>query len=199
MRRDTLKLLVLLGLGGIAGWLWLSRSGQRAAGSAGHVAASGALVMTEAVRPLLDKALTWLATQQARANLLALWPAIAKAADAVGMPPLLLARVVFIESGFRSDVINGIVKGKAGEIGLTQVIPKWHPTIDTSTPESQLIGTARDMAADYKRFGRWDAAVAAWNAGPNAVANALKTGEDWRTKLPTITQNYLTKLDAGLA
>lgn len=192
MRRDTLKVLALLGLGSLALWLWTSRSGGSAARRAG-------VLVAEAVTPLLDKAKSWLSSAESKANLLALWPAITKAADAVGMPPLVLARVVYIESGYRSDVIEGRKLGDAGEVGLTQVIAKYHPTIDLRTPEAQLMGTARDMAADFARFGTWPAAVAAWNAGPGAVASALKAGDAWRSKLPAITQDYLTKLDRGLA
>lgn len=198
-RRTAIQLVALALLGGVGVWLWTSRAGRRAAESAGSVAASGAIAVTNVVKPLYDKALGWLYTTESKANLARLWDAITKAADAYGVPPLVLARMAYIESGFRSDVINGITKGTSGEIGITQVIPKYHPGIDLSTPEKQLMGTAATIASYAKQFGSYPAAVAAWNAGPGTVAAALKAGDAWRAKLPAITQNYLTKLDQGIA
>lgn len=60
----------------------------------------------------------------------------------------------------------------ANAIGIAQIVPRWHPTVNPWEPYEALDYAARLMAAHHKRFGRIDWALAAYNAGANAVAQA---------------------------
>jgi soluble lytic murein transglycosylase-like protein len=42
--------------------------------------------------------------------------------------------------------------------------------VDPHDPQENLEGGARYLRAQFERFGRWDLALAAYNAGPEAVA-----------------------------
>jgi soluble lytic murein transglycosylase-like protein len=81
--------------------------------------------------------------------------------------PLLLAAVAKTESGF-----NPKARSSAGAMGLMQITT---PTakdlgIDPWNVRQAIDGAARMLARDTKRFGSTDLALAAYNAGPGAVA-----------------------------
>lgn len=96
-----------------------------------------------------------------------------------GVPLELLLRQAYQESRFRSDIISGKKRSKAGAVGIMQIIPKWHPALDPGDAAADEraalnVPTAADygaafMAKLYKKYGRWDVALAAYNAGPGNV------------------------------
>jgi len=59
-----------------------------------------------------------------------------------------------------------------GAIGLAQLMPATARMlgVDPWDPVQNLEGGARYLAAQYRRFGSWRLALAAYNAGPAAVA-----------------------------
>lgn len=93
--------------------------------------------------------------------------AIESAAAEAGVDPTLLAALVWAESGFRADAGSG-----AGAMGLTQLMPGTARGlgVDPHDPVQNLRGGARYLAQQLDRFGSPALALAAYNAGPGAVA-----------------------------
>jgi hypothetical protein len=94
---------------------------------------------------------------------------IEAAAREAGIDPALLAAVVRHESNFDQSVVS-----HAGAIGLAQLMPgtaEWLG-VNPHDPEQNLRGGARYLREQLDRFGSVDLALAAYNAGPNRVAQA---------------------------
>lgn len=83
-----------------------------------------------------------------------------------GVDPMLLASVSRNESNFRLDA-----KSRAGALGLMQFMPATARAmeVDPMNPASAVDGAARLLRGQKERFGSWDLAVAAYNAGGPAV------------------------------
>lgn len=96
-------------------------------------------------------------------------PAITDAALRVGLEPALLAALVRHESDFDPGVVS-----HAGAIGLAQLMPGTAAGlgVDPHDPLENLAGGARYLRDQLDRFGSVDLALAAYNAGPNRVAQA---------------------------
>ena len=94
--------------------------------------------------------------------------AMAKAAARrYGVPEDLFLRLVQQESGWRPTA-----KSHAGAYGLAQLMPATARAlgVDRTDPYQNLDGGARYLRQQYDRFKTWRLALAAYNAGPNAVA-----------------------------
>lgn len=107
-----------------------------------------------------------------------------------GIPAGVLRAMADVESAFRPEIISGEVKGAAGEIGIMQITPRWHPNVDPYNPIHSIwyaAGWLRDL---YDRFGSWRLAVAAYNWGPTNLANK---GYD---AAPSVTKNYVNRVAA---
>ncbi len=102
-----------------------------------------------------------------------------------GVPPALLSAVAEIESGFNPDAVS-----PAGARGLMQFMPQTAAGmgVDPSDPASSVDGAARLLRSHLDRFGSWELALAAYNAGPGAVTR--------HGGIPpfTETQNYVRKV-----
>jgi soluble lytic murein transglycosylase-like protein len=83
-----------------------------------------------------------------------------------GIPSDLFLRLVNQESRWQLDALS-----TAGAIGLTQLMPSTaaYLGVDPQDPIQNLEGGARYLAMQYARFGTWELALAAYNAGPGAV------------------------------
>jgi Peptidase family M23/Transglycosylase SLT domain len=93
---------------------------------------------------------------------------IRSAAVAQGIDPALLASLVYAESNFHPNAVSG-----CGAQGLTQLMPGTAAGLgvtDSFDPQQNLNGGAQYIATQLKRFGRVDLALAAYNAGPGAIA-----------------------------
>ncbi len=93
--------------------------------------------------------------------------AVAKqAAQRHRVPEDLFLRLVQQESGWRDDA-----RSHKGAIGLAQLMPQTARVlgVDPHDPHQNLDGGARYLAAQYRLFGSWRLALAAYNAGPGAV------------------------------
>lgn len=95
--------------------------------------------------------------------------AIEETARRHGLDPALLAALVWAESSFRPDAVS-----EAGAIGLTQLMPHTAAGlgVDPRDPLENLEGGARYLAAQIRRFGSVELGLAAYQAGPAAVAAA---------------------------
>jgi hypothetical protein len=83
-----------------------------------------------------------------------------------GVPEDLFLKLVRQESGFNPKAVS-----RSGAIGLAQLMPGTaHGLgVDPFDPVQNLTGGARYLKSQFDRFGRWDLALAAYNAGPGAV------------------------------
>lgn len=104
------------------------------------------------------------------------------AARRYGVDPNLFRRLIKQESGW-----NPNAGSHAGARGLTQVVPKWHPNANLSTPEGQLDYGAKHLGSLLKKYGNPRDALAVYNSGkPWKVSQAY--GE---------TNNYVKNILAG--
>ena len=89
-----------------------------------------------------------------------------QAARRHGVPESLFLRLVKLESGWRADAVS-----HKGAIGLAQLMPNTARLLGVNPrePQQNLDGGARYLAAQYRKFGSWRLALAAYNAGPEAV------------------------------
>ena len=83
-----------------------------------------------------------------------------------GVPEDLFLRLVQQESGW-----NPVATSVKGATGLAQLMPETakHLGVDINDAEENLEGGARYLRMMYDKFGTWELALAAYNAGPAAV------------------------------
>lgn len=84
-----------------------------------------------------------------------------------GVPEDLFLRLVRQESGWNPEAVS-----HKGAIGLAQLMPDTarYLRVNPHDPRQNLEGGARYLIEQYRRFGSWRLALAAYNAGPEAVA-----------------------------
>ncbi len=78
----------------------------------------------------------------------------------------LFQAMIRVESGYRQEVVS-----RAGAIGLAQLMPETARVlrVDAHDPVQNLDGGARYLLSQLARFGSLELALAAYNAGPEAV------------------------------
>ncbi len=83
-----------------------------------------------------------------------------------GVPEELFARLVAHESNW-----NPRARSDKGALGLAQLMPETARRlgVDPLDPAENLNGGAKYLARQYRAFGSWRLALAAYNAGPDAV------------------------------
>lgn len=83
-----------------------------------------------------------------------------------GVPEDLFLRLVNQESRFNPKALSN-----KGAIGLAQLMPGTARGlgVDPHDPVQNLDGGARYLMQQYRKFGSWRLALAAYNAGPGAV------------------------------
>ena len=89
-----------------------------------------------------------------------------EAARRHGIPEDLFLRLVQQESGWNPQAVS-----HKGATGLAQLMPGTASRlgVDPTDPHDNLNGGARYLRMMYDRFGDWKLALAAYNAGPEAV------------------------------
>jgi murein DD-endopeptidase MepM/ murein hydrolase activator NlpD len=99
-----------------------------------------------------------------------------------GVDPRLFRRLITQESGWNPGAVSG-----AGARGLTQVVPKWHPTANLSTPAGQLEYGAKHLGSLLKKYGNAKDALSVYNSGrPWAQGQGISE-----------TRNYVNKILGG--
>jgi soluble lytic murein transglycosylase-like protein len=108
-----------------------------------------------------------------------------EAARRYGVPEDLFLRLVHTESRFHPTA-----RSSKGAIGLAQLMPGTAQSLGVNPrdPRQNLDGGARYLSQQYRRFGNWRHALAAYNAGPQAVQK-YKGVPPYRE-----TQNYVRKI-----
>lgn len=99
-----------------------------------------------------------------------------------GIPEDLFLRLVQQESGWNPQALS-----PKGAMGLAQLMPQTAALlrVNAHSPSENLTGGARYLRMMYDKFGSWRLALAAYNAGPQAV-------EKYRGIPPYVeTQNYV--------
>ena len=93
-------------------------------------------------------------------------PMAEKAAAKFGVPKDLFTRLVQRESNW-----NPRAESHKGAIGLAQLMPETARRlgVDPTDPKANLEGGALYLKQQYMRFRSWRLAIAAYNAGPDAV------------------------------
>lgn len=92
-------------------------------------------------------------------------------ATAKGVRPEVVDRMLMVESGY-----NPNSRGEAGEIGIAQIIPKWHPNANPTDPYASI-----DYMVDFlaKRLadtgGDYYKAVGSWNGGSGTLDAGRET------------------------
>ena len=83
-----------------------------------------------------------------------------------GIPENIFLRLVQQESGWNISAVSS-----AGALGLAQLMPETAQRlgVDPADPRQNLEGGARYLRQQYDRFRSWRLALAAYNAGPEAV------------------------------
>lgn len=116
---------------------------------------------------------------------------VISAANRYGVSPELALRTARQESGFNPRSLS-----KAGAFGVMQLMPATARDlgVDITNPTQNIDGGVRylrDMLAQFK--GDHRLALAAYNAGPNRVADLLARGRP----LPAETTNYVHTITDG--
>lgn len=123
--------------------------------------------------------------------------AIETAERAYGLPSMLLARVLYQESRYRTDIISGATRSSAGAIGIAQFMPATAAEfgIDPRDPWASIDAAGRYLSQLYRRFGNWPAALAAYNWGQGNVSRSGLAAA------PAETRAYYSQIlsDVGLA
>ncbi len=114
--------------------------------------------------------------------------------------PTDLKYLSIVESALDPNAVS-----RSGAVGLWQFMPA--TGIDNGLNINRMVDERKDphkatraayryLAAQYKRYGNWELALAAYNGGPGRVNRAIKRGRSknfWRISkyLPRETRNYI--------
>ena len=117
---------------------------------------------------------------------------IVDAACSAGVPVRLFDALVSQESRYRVTA-----RSHAGAMGLAQLMPGTAHYLKVTDPwdaAQNLGGGARYLREQYDRFGRWDLALAAYNAGPGNVSkyDGIPPFRETRTYVQTILATAAT-------
>jgi soluble lytic murein transglycosylase-like protein len=82
-----------------------------------------------------------------------------------GLPAGLLSRVAWQESRYDPQAYNA----GSGASGMMQIVPRFHPGVDPWKPDEAIPYAAGYLRQNFDRFGSWELALAAYNAGPGNV------------------------------
>lgn len=112
---------------------------------------------------------------------------VERAGAVTGVPPRLIAAVASVESAWEVGALSS-----AGAMGLMQLMPATARAlgVDAWDPASNLLGGARYLAAMLGAFDDVGPALAAYNAGPGRLVEAMRAGR----ALPAETLAYVPRV-----
>lgn len=117
-----------------------------------------------------------------------------------GLPHNLLARLLWQESRYRPEIIDGTVKSPAGAVGIAQIVPRWHPTVNPLDPFASIDYAARYLRDLRRQTGSWDMALAAYNWGIGNLNKAITTygRANVLAFAPKETRDYVSQITGDL-
>lgn len=130
--------------------------------------------------------------------------------DEYNVPEPLIYAVIYTESKFDQNAVSS-----AGAVGLMQLMPDtmdWlsrlkgesAPTGDIADPKTNIKYGTYYLSYLYDRFGNWETAIAAYNAGHGRVGGWLEDsrysddGITLKTIPITETKNYVNRVAAAM-
>lgn len=148
--------------------------------------ASPAVDPSECVVPVYRPHGRLSAAAEARRRLI--FPYVHRAACEQGLPVGLFDSLIVQESRYQPLAIS-----PKGAIGLAQLMPGTARQLGANPYDlyQNLRGGARYLRQQVDAFGRWDLALAAYNAGPGRVRRR------WTVPAIAETQNYVSSIFAG--
>lgn len=122
---------------------------------------------------------------------------IAAAEDSYRIPRDLLARLLYQESRFRQDVIDGTNRSPVGAMGIAQFMPATAAELGVNRldPLSSIWGAAKYLKQMYNKFNNWGYALMAYNWGPGNVSKWL---QGTIQNPPAETQTYWSAITADV-
>lgn len=107
---------------------------------------------------------------------------IVGSAASYGVPPSIALAVARQESGYNQGAI-----GSSGEVGVFQLMPGTASDLGVNPYNlgENINGGLAYLSQQYQRFGSWDMALAAYNAGPGRVASG---------NVPASTRAYVSSI-----
>ena len=125
---------------------------------------------------------------------------IQQGAAANGVPVSILAWLLWKESRYNPNIINGAIRSRVGAMGIAQFMPATAAQELGSAgaaldPSVAIPGAARYLAKLYRSAGTWEGALAAYNWG---IGNVTRKG---LAAAPAETVDYYTTImsKAGMA
>jgi soluble lytic murein transglycosylase-like protein len=122
---------------------------------------------------------------------------IVSAAQSAGVNPQLALALAQQESGYNQSKI-----GAAGEVGVFQLLPSTAADLGVNPYDlnQNIRGGIVYLKKQLDRFnGNVAMALAAYNAGPSRVEQAVASGANWISKIPASTQAYIGKIAGNAA
>jgi len=146
--------------------------------------------LAEAMSGAVEKIKTWVLPPEAAPYA----DAIRKAEVENAIPDGLLGRLLYEESRFRPDIIDGRKVSSAGALGIAQFMPQTAQElrIDPLDPFQAIDAAARYLRKLFDQFGSWTAALAAYNWGPGNVARKGVAAA------PAETKRYVSAITADV-
>jgi soluble lytic murein transglycosylase-like protein len=88
-------------------------------------------------------------------------------AEAEGINPEMFHRQLRQESGWNPEAVSS-----EGAIGVAQIVPRWHPTVNPHDPHASIAYAAKWDAQLIRQYGSCEKAMSVYNSGrPNAYKN----------------------------
>lgn len=110
----------------------------------------------------------------------------AKAAQKYGVPPNLFFGLIEAESNW-----NPSARSPMGAVGITQVVPKYHPNADLSTPASQLDYGAKHLGQLLRKYGNPQDALSVYNSGrPWSRGRNISETANYVPKVMQLSKKY---------
>lgn len=119
-------------------------------------------------------------------------------------------KLIQVESkGIHADSSGKLTTSPVGAEGITQLMPKTaknpgfgiEPVKDKSEAEYRRVGKEY-LTKLYEKFGDWEKALAAYNAGMSNVTKAIgkaeRFGGGWKEYLPDETKSYIQKITGSM-
>lgn len=120
--------------------------------------------------------------------------AVLAAESRYGLPDGMLGRLLWQESRYRPEIIDGRVRSSAGALGIAQFMPATAAElgVDPLDPFQAIDGAGRYLSRLYRSTGSWDKALASYNWG---IGNVTRKG---LAVAPAETRDYFSQILADL-